>query len=91
MVLFHLMDNHGDSPTRKDFQLTIIGPETALLWHHFGVTMTSEGVEMYATLCTARQREHPISRGERFWIKSTPTFRNSSRKVRRCSLEGGSS
>ena len=66
MVLFHLMDNRGDSHTHRDFQLTTIGPEMALLLHHFGVTMTSEGVEQCAMLCTAHQKEHPTSKGEKF-------------------------
>ena len=52
MALFHLMD-HGDSHTHKDVQRTTIGPEMALPLHHFGVTMTSEGVVQCAMLCTA--------------------------------------
>ena len=65
MVLFHLMD-HGDSHIQKDFRLTIIGPEMALLLHHFGVTMTLEGVVQFAMLCTAHQKEHPTSKDEKF-------------------------
>lgn len=66
MVLFHLMDNHGDFHTHNDFQLIITGPEMALLLHHFGVTMTSEGVVQFAMLCAAHQKEHPTSKDKKF-------------------------